>query len=97
MTDRPDAKELLEIARATLANELLPFLPPDKRLTGLMVSSALSMAARELATSLPALPTVTVADIRAGRHDADKPLYEALLAEARARALISNPKDAEAE
>lgn len=93
MTDRPDARELLEIARTAMANELLPFLPPDKRLTGLMVSSALSMAAREMDTSIPAVPAVTVADIRSGRHDTDTSLHEALLAEAKQRALISNPKD----
>jgi hypothetical protein len=91
MTDRPDARELLEIARATLAAELLPLLPADKRMTGLMVASALGMAAREL-TSPPPLPPVDVADIRAGKRDGDIALYEALLAEARARAAISNPK-----
>ena len=37
-----------------------------------------------------------IADIRGGNHDTDKPLYEALLAEARARALVSNPKDVDA-
>lgn len=93
MTDRPNARELLEIARATLANELLPFLPPDKRLTGLMVSSALAIAARELEAPLPSVPDVKTAGIRAGKHDGDKALYEALLAEARLRASISNPKD----
>ncbi len=93
MTDRPDAKELIEIARAALANELLPFLPPDKRLTALMISSALGIAAREMDNPLPPVPAVTAADIRAGRHDGGKPLYTALVAEARARALISNPKD----
>lgn len=92
MTDRPDARELLEIARATLAAELLPLLPADKRMTGLMVASALGMAARELASPPPALPPVDIADIRAGKRDGDVALYEALLAEARARAAISNPK-----
>lgn len=97
MTDRPDAKELLDVARAALANELLPFLPPDRRLTGLMVSSALAIASRELGAPMPTVPAVTLADIRAGKHDGSKELYEALLAEAKARALISNPRDAEAE
>lgn len=96
MTDRPDAKELIEIARAALANELLPLLPPDQRITGLMVASALAIAARELASPPPAPPAVKIADIRGGNHDTDKPLYEALLAEARARALVSNPKDVDA-
>ena len=95
MTDRPDAKELIEVARAALANEILPLLPPDKRLAGLMIGSALAMAARELAAPPSAPPPVSIADIRAGRRDGDTPLYEALLTEARARALISNPKDAE--
>ncbi len=93
MTDRPDAKEMLEIARAALANEVLPFLPPDRRLTGLMVSSALAMAARELATTVPPLPAVTVVNIRGGGHDNDRALYDALLIEARARTAISNPRD----
>ena len=93
MTDRPNARELLEIARVALANELLPFLPPDRRLTGLMVSSALAMAAREMAAALPPVPAVTVGNIRAGKHDGDEPLYDALLAESRARASISNPRD----
>lgn len=92
MTDRPDPRELLEIARATLAAEVLPLLPPDRRLAALMVASALGMAARDLAATLPAVPAVAVADIRAGRHDGDVALHDALLAEARARALISNPK-----
>lgn len=93
MSDRPDAKELLEAARAALMAEVLPLLPPDRRMTGLMVASALAIAARELAAPLPAQLEVKTADIRAGRHDTDRPLYKALLADAKARALISNPKD----
>jgi hypothetical protein len=92
MTDRPNARELLDIARATLAEEVLPLIPADKRLSALMVASALGMAARELAASPPPSPRTSIADIRAGKHDGDVALYEALLAEARARAAISNPK-----
>lgn len=93
MTDRPNAQELIEIARATLGAELLPFLPPEKRLTGLMVASALAIAAREQGASLPEVPAAAITDIRGGKHDSDKTLYAALLAEAHARATISNPKD----
>lgn len=97
MTDRPDARELIEIARVVLAAEILPMLPGDKRVTGLMVASALGMAARELAAAPPAVPAVAVADLRSGMHDGDIALYEQLLAEAKARALISNPKYVQAD
>jgi hypothetical protein len=92
MTDRPDARQLLEIARAALGADVLPFLPPDKRLAGLMIANALAIAARELAAAPSAVPGVTVGDMRAGRHDGDSTLYQALLADARARTAISNPK-----
>jgi hypothetical protein len=90
--DRPSAVELLEIARAMLDAELLPVLPPERRVNGLMVASALAMAVRELAAAPQMPPDVDVAAIRAGRHDGDRKLYEILLADARARALISNPR-----
>lgn len=92
MTDRPDARELLEIARATFMAEVLPLLPPDQRLSALMVANALGIAARELSAELPVIPPVTVADIRAGRHDGDAALHAALLAEAKARVAVSNPR-----
>lgn len=44
---RPDARELLEIARQTLLQELLPALPADKRYLTLMVANAMAIAARE--------------------------------------------------
>ncbi len=93
MTDRPDARELVEIARATLGAELLPFLPPDKRVAGLMIANALAIAAREMEAGPTTLPAVDVADLRSGRRDGDRSLYEALLVDARARTAISNPRD----
>ncbi len=90
--DRPSAVELLEIARAMLEAELLPMLLPERRVNGLMVASALAMAARELTAPPQTPPDVDVEAIRAGRHDGDGKLYEALLADARARALVSNPR-----
>ncbi|MDH1672834.1 DUF6285 domain-containing protein [Stutzerimonas stutzeri] len=44
---RPDARELLEIARQTLLHELLPELPAQKRYLTLMVANAMAIAARE--------------------------------------------------
>jgi hypothetical protein len=47
MNDRPDAAELLAIARSTLLDELLPRLPADLRYTALMIANAMAIASRE--------------------------------------------------
>lgn len=47
MNDRPDATELLEIARSTLLDELLPRLPDELRYSALMIANAMVIAARE--------------------------------------------------
>ena len=47
MNARPDATELLAIARSTLIDELLPRLPEDLRYTALMIANALAIASRE--------------------------------------------------
>jgi hypothetical protein len=47
MNDRPDATELLEIARRTLLDEVLPRLPGDLRYRALMIANAMAIAARE--------------------------------------------------
>jgi uncharacterized protein DUF6285 len=47
MTDKPDAAPLLEEARRTLLETLLPLLPPERRYDGLMVANAMAIAARE--------------------------------------------------
>ena len=49
MNDRPDAVELLEIARKTLVDDVLPRLPQELRYTGLMIANAMAIAAREQA------------------------------------------------
>ena len=49
MIDRPDATELLEIARRTLLDEVLPRLPEDLRYSALMIANAMAIAAREYA------------------------------------------------
>lgn len=50
MRDRPLAGELLAAARSLLRDELLPLLPPERRLDGLMVANAMAIAARQIAT-----------------------------------------------
>ena len=47
MTDKPAGAALLEEARRTLLETLLPLLPPDLRYDGLMVANAMAIAARE--------------------------------------------------
>jgi hypothetical protein len=49
MNKRPDATELLAIARSTLLDKLLPRLPEDLRYDGLMIANAMAIGARELA------------------------------------------------
>ena len=50
MRDRPLAGELLAIARRLLCEELVPLLPPERRLDGLMVANAMAIAVRQIAT-----------------------------------------------
>ena len=47
MNDRPDAAELLAIARRTLLDEVLPRLPGELRYRALMIANAMAIAARE--------------------------------------------------
>jgi hypothetical protein len=47
MSCQPDARELLQIARQTLLQELLPALPSELRYATLMVANAMAIAARE--------------------------------------------------
>ena len=48
MAERPDALALIDAARHTLAEELLPGAAPEQRLPLLMVARALSIASRAL-------------------------------------------------
>lgn len=47
--DRPDAHDLLDIARRTLIDRLIPVLPAEKHQTALLVASAMATAMRDLA------------------------------------------------
>jgi hypothetical protein len=47
MSERPEAADLLDEARRTLLEALLPLLPQDRRYDGLMVANAIAIASRE--------------------------------------------------
>src|SRR5208282_750229 len=55
MRDRPSAADLIEIAREVLQQELLPRLPPEARIHGLMVANALANAEREISAGMAPL------------------------------------------
>ncbi|MFA7437716.1 phosphotransferase family protein [Castellaniella sp.] len=46
--DRPHGAELLQVARQTLLDALLPVLPPEQRYNARMAANAMAMACREL-------------------------------------------------
>lgn len=50
MNNRPNAQELLAIARDTLIAEVLPALPEKLRYSGLMIANAIAIARREIET-----------------------------------------------
>jgi hypothetical protein len=51
MRDRPTGAELLALARDLLQRELVPHLPPEKRLEALMILNVMGIAERELTLS----------------------------------------------
>lgn len=93
--DRPDAAELLAVARKTLLEELVPALPEEKRYQALMIANALAIAGRALAAppaeDLAGLEALA-GEIRAGQHDGDAALHARLLRWAEARTAVANPK-----
>ncbi|HEX2525721.1 MAG TPA: DUF6285 domain-containing protein [Geminicoccus sp.] len=99
---RPDHVDLLDIARSTFVGEILPVLPDDKRLAGLMIANALGIAQRMLAAPAgeDGDQSGLCAEIRAGLHDVDDAgeLRTHLIKRTLARLAVSNPKAlAEAE
>ncbi len=48
MRDRPTAADLLETARQTLMDRLLPSLPKDRRYTAHLIGAAIAIAGREI-------------------------------------------------
>jgi hypothetical protein len=64
MNDRPNATELLDIARTTLISAVLPRLPEDQRYNALMIANAMAISAREHAQG-PEVPLAELARLRA--------------------------------
>jgi hypothetical protein len=99
MRDRPSGTELLDIARETLLTSLLSASKDEQRLMALMIGNAMAIAARE-SEAKPSDEDVSrdlVEAIREAAHDSDRALYDRLLADARARVALSNPKYLEAD
>lgn len=101
MSDRPDAVELLGIARSSLLEHVLFAVPEELRYEVRMIANALSIVERELASGGRAdaiLPDTGpyAAQIRAGEFDSMGPARAAIEAQlrawVRARLAISNPK-----
>jgi aminoglycoside phosphotransferase (APT) family kinase protein len=92
--DRADAAELVAIARRALVDDLIPHLAESKRLDALMAANALAIASREIETAKvdTTQARALVAELRAGRHDANDGLAGALRENARTRTALSNPK-----
>ena len=102
--EQPDGPALLDIARRTLLDDVIPMLTGDIRFKAMMAANAMAIAAREpkaaaeVAAAVAALgdPAALCAAIRAGHHDPGtpgRPITEAaLLHLALARCRISAPK-----
>ena len=78
MTDHPDTTELLDIARRTLLDELLPRLPEELRYNALMIANAMAIASREH-TAGDAAAQAELARLRALFGERAKPLSGAAL------------------
>jgi hypothetical protein len=102
--EQPEGPALLEIARRTVLDDLVPALSGDARFKALMAANAMAIAAREpaaaaeVAAALAALgdPAALCAAIREGAHDpgtdTHRAIEAALLHLAEARCRISAPK-----
>lgn len=99
MRDRPSGAELLDIARETLLTTLLRAPKDEQRLIALMVGNAMAIAAREADRKIQDedVSRDLIEAIREAQHDDDRALYERLLADARSRVAISNPRYLEAD
>ena len=94
--EQPGAADLLDIARATLLEVILPQLQGDARFKALMVANAMAIAGRAAALTIEELPDPVrlCADIRAGQHDGDAALRGRLADYAEARCRISSKASA---
>ena len=72
MFDKPNRVELLEIANETIRREILPHLQGKQRYAGLMVSSAIATAMREISGDLSHEPRRRVLDRFTDLYGLDK-------------------------
>ncbi|MEP7063381.1 MAG: hypothetical protein ABI881_13385 [Betaproteobacteria bacterium] len=95
MADRPEARELLGVAREALL-ALIGDVEPRHHYTLRMVANAIAIAGRELVPAANALPDTAlmqrVVDCDAADTVAQQALHRELVAVTRARLAISNPK-----
>ena len=98
MQDEPQGADLLQAARETLSQSVLPHQQGAQRFAVLMIANALGMVERELARRelLHAADQAveaagTAAAIRAGRCDADGDLHAALQRRTIVAVAISRP------
>jgi len=47
MRDKPQADDLLKIAESTFIQEILPYIPADRKYTALMIANAMRIATRQ--------------------------------------------------
>ena len=88
MRDKPDIHDLLETARRTLMEGLLPNLPPEHRYRAHLVGAAMATAARELGAGDAAEEEERAALVRLLDEDGDlETLNRAFAARLRAGAL----------
>jgi hypothetical protein len=90
----PEPADLLDIARKTLLEQVLPGLAGDARFKALMIANAMAIGERALRAvqAVARDDSALCAAIRRGDHDGDRTLAATLLAEAEARCRISAPK-----
>ena len=99
MRENPSGKNLLEIAREVLKNELIPALPTEQRYSALMIANAMAIVMRQLeADGVDKENDVNLrharelaGQIRCGAA-ADRKTWQALYDTARKRVAESNPK-----
>ncbi|MBU6498356.1 MAG: hypothetical protein KGQ40_07490 [Rhodospirillales bacterium] len=103
--EAPDTRALLEIARTTLMEAVIPALTGDARFKALMVANAMAIARREDGPAAAAVHAAVrelgdvaalCAAIRAGAHDPGSADHDRIAASLRAlaeaRCRISAPK-----
>ena len=98
MRTEPHGVELLQLARKTLLDEVIPTVPEAHRYALRMVANAIGIAARELAAGAGNAATFRAADaaladdIRSGRVPFGGRLLAKLRADVARRLKMSNPR-----